>query len=274
MPFPISLAQWSLHRTFEAGVLDPIDIARIARETYNLDAVEYVNRFFRTNVRNPNYLAELKKRADDHGVKSLLIMVDREGDLGHPDPAERRHAVANHQPWLDAAAFLGCHSIRVNARSAGFPEDQARLVAEGLRALTEIAASMNLNVLVENHGGLSSNGQWLAGVIRLVDHPACGTLPDFGNFWLEGNRHYDRYQGVTELMPFAKAVSAKSNDFNAQGDEIHTDYPRMLRIVLNAGYRGHIGIEYEGSAISEHLGITLTKNLLEQTRTQLAPEFP
>jgi len=272
-PFRISLAEWSLHRTLQAGALDNLDFPATARTAYDLDAVEYVNRFFKDRARDTEYLGELKRRADDAGVRSLLIMCDGEGALGDPEAAARTRAVENHYRWVEAAAFLGCHSIRVNAQSNGSPEEQRRLAADGLRRLTEFAAPRQINVIVENHGGLSSNGAWLASVITAVDHPRCGTLPDFGNFRIAGDEWYDRYRGVAELMPFAKAVSAKSHDFDADGNERHTDYRRMLRIVLDAGYRGYVGIEYEGEALPEPEGIRATKGLLERVRAELASQY-
>ncbi|MBI3982425.1 MAG: TIM barrel protein [Gemmatimonadetes bacterium] len=268
--FRISLAEWSLHRTLQAGRLDHLDFPGVARNDYQLEAVEYVNTFFKDKAEDARYLRDLKSRADGHRVKSLLIMCDGEGALGDPDAALRTRAVENHFRWVRAAAFLGCHSIRVNAQSSGSPEEQRRLAADGLRRLTEFAAQHQINVIVENHGGLSSNGAWLAGVISDVGHPRCGTLPDFGNFQLAENEWYDRYRGVGELMPFAKAVSAKSHDFDALGNETHTDYARMLRIVLDAGYRGYVGIEYEGDALPEAEGIRATKALLDRVRTDLA----
>ncbi len=268
--FRISLAQWSLHRTIFAAELDHLDFARAARDHYGLDAVEYVNQFFRDKAADQDYLQQMRRRAADAGVRSLLIMVDGEGALGHADDAERRKAVENHYKWVEAAKFLDCHSIRVNAHSSGNADEQAQRVADGLRRLTEFAAAREINVIVENHGGLSSNGAWLAGVIRRVDHPRCGTLPDFGNFHLGDGQWYDRYQGVRELMPFAKAVSAKSNDFDERGNEVHTDYRKMLRIVLDAGYRGYVGIEYEGNRLSEPAGVHATKRLLERVRTELS----
>ncbi len=267
--FEISLAQWSLHRMLRAGGLETLDFPAFARERFGLGAVEYVNSFFKDKARDREYLGQLQRRAADAGVKSLLIMIDGEGDLGEPDPAGRQAAVENHHPWVEAAKFLGCHSIRVNARSRGTPDEQRPHVVEGLRSLTEFAAPFELNVLVENHGGLSSNGDWLASVIKQVDHPRCGTLPDFGNFHLGGDEWYDRYQGVKELMPFAKALSAKSHDFDEAGNETHTDYRRMMKIVLDAGYRGYVGIEYEGDKLSELDGITATKRLLERVRDEL-----
>ena len=271
--FKISLAQWSLHRAIKAGDLDPLDFAAATRNDYGLDAVEYVNSFFKDKARDEAYLADLARRAEDHGVRSLLIMVDGEGALGDPDAAARATAIENHHRWVDAAKRLGCHSIRVNAASRGTPDEQRRLAADGLARLTEYAARGRLDVLVENHGGLSSNGAWLASVMETVGHERCGTLPDFGNFRIGDDAWYDRYRGVRELMPFARAVSAKSHEFDPEGDETGTDYRKMLRIVLEAGYRGYVGIEYEGDGLAEPEGIRATKRLLEKVRTELTPAF-
>jgi sugar phosphate isomerase/epimerase len=269
--YDISLAQWSLHKTLFAKKLDALDFAKATREEFGIDAVEYVNQFFKDKANDEAYLGQLKSRAADHGVKSLLIMVDGEGSLGHADTAERNKAVQNHHKWANAARFLGCHSIRVNAATTGDGsyEEKQKLAADGLRSLSEYGAKHGLNVIVENHGGLSSNGAWLAGVMKIVDLPNCGTLPDFGNFHIGDGKMYDRYTGVAELMPFAKAVSAKSHDFDAEGNETHTDYRRMMKIVLDAGYRGYVGIEYEGSKHSEAEGILATKKLLETVRAEL-----
>jgi sugar phosphate isomerase/epimerase len=274
LPFRISLAEWSLHRTLNAGELNNLDFPVVSRQEYGLEAVEYVNSFFRDRARDTTYLAELNRRCADNGVRSLLIMVDGEGRIGAPDDGERSTAVENHHRWLEAAAYLGCHSIRVNAASEGTPAEQRRLAADGLRRLCETAEGFGLNVIVENHGGLSSNGAWLASVIRAVDHPRCGTLPDFGNFQIGRGMRYDRYIGVAELIPFAKAVSAKSYDFDDQGECVETDYGRMLRIVTDAGYHGYVGIEYEGSVLSEPAGILATKSLLERVRSDLAGQRP
>jgi len=200
-------------------------------------------------------------------------MCDGEGNLGDPDGMGRTQAVENHYRWVEAAKYLGCHSIRVNARSQGSPEEQRELAVDGLRRLTEFAAEREINVIVENHGGISSNGEWLASVMKAVDHPRCGTLPDFGNFRIAEGEVYDRYKGVAELMPFAKGVSAKANAFDENGNEPNTDYVRMMRIVLDAGYRGYVGIEYEGRELSEPDGIRATKRLLEKVRSQLEEEY-
>ncbi len=271
--YRISLAEWSLHRAIFGGELDHLDFARVARQEFGLDGVEYVNQFFKDKARDQAFLREMKTRADGEGVRSLLIMCDGEGRLGDPDEARRIEAVENHHKWVEAAAYLGCHSIRVNAASEGSYEEQQRLAADGLRRLTEFAAEHDLNVIVENHGGLSSNGAWLAGVMERVDHERCGTLPDFGNFRLRDDEWYDRYQGVAELMPYAKAVSAKSHDFDAEGNETHTDYERMMTIVLDAGYRGYVGIEYEGRSMPEMDGIRATRDLLVRVREHLAPRY-
>lgn len=273
--FRVSLAQWSLHKLLFANEITNLDFAAEAR-AMGFDAIEYVNAFFKDKATDSDYLAGMNKRAADAGVKQLLIMCDGEGNLGDPDESKRLKAVENHRKWLDAAKTLGCHSIRVNAASAGSWEEQQKLAADGLHRLCEVADPFGLNVLVENHGGLSSNAQWLSGVMKMVDHPRVGTLPDFGNFCMDWSRvnepdaWYDRYLGTKELMPFAKAVSAKSHEFNEEGDEVRTDYLRMLTIVKDAGYRGWVGVEFEGSELDPRAGSVATRRLLERVRTQLA----
>lgn len=271
--FQISLAEWSLHRSLFAGELDNLDFPQTAREDYGIDAVEYVNQFFKDKASDTAYLTDLKSRADDNGVRNVLIMCDGEGALGDPDDGARTTTVENHFRWVEAAKFLGCHSIRVNAQSQGEPDEQRALVVDGLSRLTEFAAPLEINVIVENHGGISSNGAWLAGVMSAVGHPRCGTLPDFGNFRIQDEEWYDKYQGMTELMPYAKAVSAKSNVFDDHGNERNIDYERVMRIVLDAGYRGYVGIEYEGTELSEPDGIRATKALLERARSNLEGEY-
>jgi hypothetical protein len=264
LPFKISLAEWSLHGTLFSGKLDNLDLPKTARQQFGIDAVEYVNQFFKDKAKDSDYLADLAKRAADEGVTNVLIMCDGLGNLGDPDAAVRTKAIENHFPWVEAAKRLGCHAIRVNATSKGSFEEQQKLAADGLGRLSDYAGQMGMNVLVENHGGLSSNGSWLASVMKLVGRPNCGTLPDFGNF-----HDYDRYRGVEELMPFAKGVSAKSHEFDDAGNEVRTDYERMLRLVVAAGYHGWVGIEYEGKSLSEPEGIVATKKLLERVRGEM-----
>jgi sugar phosphate isomerase/epimerase len=264
LPFKISLAQWSLHRALQSKALDHLDFARVARRDFGIEAIEYVNVFFKDKAREPGYLAEMNRRAAGEGVYQHLIMCDGEGRLGDPDPAKRAEAVENHRKWLEAAKTLGCATIRVNAASEGTAEEQQKLAADGLRKLTELGAAMELNVIVENHGGLSSHGDWLAGVMKLVGHPRCGTLPDFGNFY-----EYDRYKGVAEMMPFAKAVSAKSHDFDGFGEETTKDYRRLMRTVLDAGFHSWVGIEYEGDRLPERVGVAKTLELLQRLQREM-----
>jgi sugar phosphate isomerase/epimerase len=273
--FKISLAEWSLHKTIFDGKLSHLDFPAVAKNEFGLSAVEYVNQFFKDKANDQPYLADLKKRCDDHGVTSVLIMCDGEGNLGELDQKKREQAVDNHKKWADAAKFLGCHSIRVNAYGEGTAEEVSKAATDGLRMLSEYGKSVGVNVIVENHGGFSSDGQWLAKVISGTGMDNCGTLPDFGNFCLkregdECKEWYDRYKGTEEMMPFAKGVSAKTYDFDAQGNCVETDYSKMLKIVKDAGYTGHIGIEYEGDKLSEKDGIHATIALLKKVGATLS----
>lgn len=282
MFFKISLAQWSLHKTLFDKKLDNLDFAATARNTYDIEAVEYVNQFFADKAKDAAYLAEMNKRAADNGVKQLLIMIDGEGGMAETDAKLLNTAIENHKKWVDAAKTLGCHSIRVNAFSSN-PDAAAaaKAAVEGLGKLGEYGAQAGINVIVENHGGFSSNGEWLAGVMKQINMPNVGTLPDFGNFCVKRDNkggdpwagecieEYDRYKGIAEMMPFAKGVSAKSNEFDASGNETKTDYVKMLKIVKDAGYKGYIGIEFEGSK-TEDEGIKATKALLERAGAQVS----
>ncbi|PHN07271.1 sugar phosphate isomerase/epimerase family protein [Flavilitoribacter nigricans] len=278
--FKISLAQWSLHKALFAKEIDNLDFARIAREEFDIDGLEYVNQFFKDKAKDNAYLTEMKKRASDHGVQNVLIMIDGEGGLGNGDEAERMKAVENHYKWVDAANFLGCSSIRVNAYGEGSSEEVAGQAVKSLSLLGDYAAQANINVIVENHGGYSSNGQWLSGVMREVGKNNVGTLPDFGNFCIERGQNdagericleeYDRYKGVKELMPYAKGVSAKTHDFGPDGMETHSDYMQLMKIVKDANYTGFVGVEYEGSGVSEMEGIRLTKELLVKVGRELS----
>ncbi|MCR9286490.1 MAG: sugar phosphate isomerase/epimerase [Bacteroidetes bacterium] len=273
--FKVSLAQWSLHRALQSGEMDNLDFAAAARNDYDIGAIEYVNQFFKDKAKDAAYLAEMNKRAADNGVKNLLIMIDSEGGLAETDDAQRKKAVENHYKWVEAAKTLGCHSIRVNAYSSNPDIGEAGKAAiDGLGSLATFAKDFDINVIVENHGGFSSDGKWLSGIMARINIPNCGTLPDFGNFCVRNENgkcadEYDRYMGVTELMPFAKAVSAKSHDFDANGNETNTDYLKMMQIVKAAGYNGYVGIEYEGSVLSEKEGIMATKALLDRVGEEL-----
>lgn len=269
--FQLSLAEWSLHRTLWSGELQHLDFPAFCRDTFGIGAVEYVSTFFEGKVAQTNYLAKLKKNADEAGVQNVLIMVDAEGSLATADEKSRLQAVENHKKWIRAAQFLDCHSIRVNAAGKGDREKVLAAAVDSLGRLSELAAGAGINIVVENHGGYSSDARWLAEVMGQVNRPNCGTLPDFGNFTVNmfPYQTYDPYQGVKELMPFAKGVSAKTKEFAPDGTETRLDFQRLLKLVKEAGYRGHIGIEYEGYKLSEVAGIKATQALLIQAGRQI-----
>lgn len=270
--FDISLAQWSLHKAFFAKELDPLDFPVIAKKQFGISAVEYVNAFYKDKAKNIGYLNELLKRCKDNDVKNHLIMCDGEGNLGEPDDKKRLIAVENHYKWVDAAKYLGCATIRVNAFGVGTREDVHQAAVDGLSRLSEYAKKEKINVIVENHGSYSSDGLWLSSVMSDVNKRNVGTLPDFNNFCMEREsgkewggkclKEYDRYKGTQEMMPYAKGVSAKTIDFDEIGNCVETDYYKMLKIVKDAGFRGFIGIEYEGEKLPETAGILKTKELL------------
>ena len=264
LPFNISLAQWSLHKSFWAGKLDNLDFAQYTKETFNIDAVEYVNQFFSDKATDRAYLSQMNQRADDNGVKNQLIMIDAEGNLASLDEKSRLKAVDNHYKWIDAAKFLNCHTIRVNAAGKGDRTAVANAAVDSLGRLSEYGEKEEINVVVENHGGYSSDAAWLAGVMKQVNNPYCGTLPDFGNFTMNlfPYQKYDPLKGLRELMPFAKGVSAKVHDFNSNGNAKSIPFTEMVKIVNEFQFQGHVGIEYEGYKLSEEAGIKATKELL------------
>lgn len=288
----ISLAQWSLHKRFFGesiekgreyfddptysasqaslpGEADPADFPRITREEFGIEAIELVNTFYLGKIDDRNYWERFRDQCIEYAVQPLIIMCDALGDLGDADPEKRAETVRNHHKWVDLAKFLGCHSIRVNAAGEGSSAMVARQAIDGLRQLTEYGAQQDINIIVENHGGYSSDGKWLSGVIAEVNSPYCGTLPDFGNFCIEGSprncqKSYDRYQGMKELLPYAKGVSAKSYAFDEDGNETTIDFYRMIKLVREANFSGYVGIEYEGDDLSEAEGIEATKELLQK----------
>jgi sugar phosphate isomerase/epimerase len=266
LPFQISLAEWSLVKTLKGGGLQNLDFPRYAKEKFGIDTVEYVDQFFADKARDAAYLADLRKRCESEGVRSGLIMVDTAGDLGDEDASKRAQSVDKHKEWLDAAKSLGCHALRVNARGRGSPEELLGRMAESASKLAEHGAKLGLNVIVENHGGPSSDADWLVKLFRQVGSPWFGALPDFGNF----PETADRYAAVEKMMPFAKAVSAKAMRFDAEGNVVETDYPRMMKIVLDAGYRGWLGVESGAPrADEEPRAIASTKALLERIRARV-----
>ena len=255
--FDISLAAWSMHKAFFAKEIDQLGMVELTREL-GVGAIELVNTFFPS----PQYvyLKQLRKRADDLGVKILLIMCDGEGSMAAPEVTSRAQAVRNHHKWVDIAAVLGCRAIRCNTGARNDDPDALGRCAESFAALLDYADAAGIDVLIENHWGPSSDPKWLMGLMDRVPHRRFGTLPDFGNF----PPGVDPYAAVRAMMPRAHAVSAKCFDFDAHGNETKIDYPRMLDIVAAAGYRGHVGIEYEGERMSERDGIAACKRLLER----------
>jgi hydroxypyruvate isomerase len=279
--FDISLAQWSLHKTLFDKQMTNLDFPVRARKDFGIGAVEYVSVFFDGKQKDKTYLKELLLRCKDNGIKNHLIMIDRMGDLATKVKADRDQAVENHKQWVEAARYLGCKSIRVNLYGAGTAQEMHDAAVDGMGRLAEFAKPFKINIIVENHGGNSSNGVWVANVMKAIHKKNVGTLPDFGNFCLEWGggqpwvspctKEYDRYQGVQEMMPYAKGVSAKAMDFDQNGNCVETDYVKMLKIVKDAGFRGYMGIEYSASgSISETDGIRLTKALLERVGGELA----
>jgi L-ribulose-5-phosphate 3-epimerase len=275
--YKISLAEWSINQPLRKGTLQHLDFAKIAKGV-GVDAIEYVNQFFMDKATDAAYLAEMNTRAKGEGVTQVLIMCDREGNLGDPDAAKRQQAVENHHKWVTAAKTLGCHSIRVNAYSSGTPEEQGKLVADGLHKLCTFADTHGLNVIIENHGGMSSNAKWLMQTIKQADHTRAGTLPDFGNFSISRptqanpaakTESYDSYVGVQEMMPLAKGVSVKPTVWDFKGNQSPLDYPRMMKIVVDAGYHGYCGIEH-GASGRELDSIREVRQQLEAAREQLA----
>ena len=288
--FQISLAQWSLHRTFFGGNIedwtwfgkmllgspdsvlrgdvDPIEFPAIAAG-YGINTIELVNTFYYSKAEDEAYWTDFKQKCNEAGVTVGLIMCDALGNIGDADPTARMAAVINHYKWVDIAKFLGARSIRVNAAGEGTPEEVAANAVDGLTKLGQYGASKGINIIVENHGGYSSDGKWLTGVMKAVGMDNVGTLPDFGNFCIERGpdgcvKEYDRYQGIAELMPYAKGVSAKSYAFDENGNEVSYDFLRIMKIVKASGFKGYVGIEYEGNQLSEDEGIKATKALLEK----------
>lgn len=276
--YKLSLAQWSCHRMHQDGKLDNLEFAKYAGDL-GFKGVEYVSRFLTPGLTDASYWNKMNEAAKKANVEQLLIMTDLTGALGAADAKDRQFAIDEHVPWLEAARALGCHSIRVNLWGEGTKEEQRKRCTESLAKLCGIGADYGLNVIVENHGGYSSDGKWLTQIMKDINMDNCGTLPDFGNFCVarEGGERwgapcieeYDRYLGVEELMPYAKAVSAKSHVFDRKGNELGTSYSKMMQIVHQSSYEGYIGVEWEGDGMSETEGIKATKLLLERTIAKL-----
>lgn len=262
--FQISLAEWSIHRAINSRMITNLDFPRIAREQFGIEGLEFVNGLWAAPTQD--YVAQLKKRMADTGTKGVLIMCDGEGLMGHSNRAVRMKAAMNHRKWVDIAAELGCRAIRTNMYSDVKPSGNAEIdqvlgyCAESFNNICGYAAPANINVIIENHGGISSDPDVVVRLMKKVNLPNFGTLPDFGNF----PKEVDRYEAVKKLMPYAKGVSFKCYDFSPAGDETMMDVPKMMNIVTEAGYNGWVGIEYEGNRLSEFEGIAAAKRLLDR----------
>ena len=271
----LSLAQWSLNKSIHAGALDPYDFAKVA-SGLGFSGIEYVTQLYADiyNAKHKgkaiqNFVDKSLTESHKYGLENVLIMIDEEGHLSDENETERQLAIDNHKLWIDAAAKLGCKAVRVNLYGSSNPQRWKEVSVNSLMSLSTYASKSNINILVENHGGLSSNAGLLMEVIHEVNLNNCGTLPDFGNFCIAKQADtcvetYDKYKGVYEMMSKALAVSAKSYDFDRDGKETKIDYERMLRIVTEAGYAGYIGIEYEGDRMAAEDGILHTKRLIEK----------
>ena len=279
--FKLSLAQWSLHKNIKYGDMDPYEFAQVAK-SFNFSGIEYVTALYDNvmKVRDGDmskaitfWARKNKKLEKINDIKNVLIMIDEIEGLAEENKSRRLKAVENHKMWIDAAEIMGCESVRLNLYGSSNAEKWKDLSVKSLSELGSYAKNSGVNVIVENHGRISSDIPKLMDVIYGVDMDNVGTLPDFGNFCMADEGYgsvfdgscetvYDFYKGVEEMMPKAFAVSAKSNDFDENGDEKTIDYMRMMKIVKSFGYTGYVGVEYEGNRLSEEEGIKATRDLL------------
>jgi sugar phosphate isomerase/epimerase len=270
----ISLAEWSLHSQLFSKKISHLDFPKITKQKFGIDAVEHVSQFFQDKATDKDYLKDLKNRCDSEGVYSHLIMVDLEGSMASNDQKERNKSVENHYKWVEAAKFLGCKSLRINLHGECSEQEWVTNSVDSLGRLVEFGAKNELNIIVENHGQWSSKGNLVASVMQQLNHKNCGTLPDFGNFCVrrrDGDlwespciETYDCYQGVQEMLPFAKGASAKTFAFDKNGNESTIDFKKMFELMQTAGFEGYVGVEYEGGSVPEDEGVLLTKKLIEK----------
>jgi len=287
--FKIAVSQFSFASQFWTQQLKALDFPAKAKEL-GIPGLDYCSMFFADKAKDAQFLKDLKQRAADAGSYNLRIMIDGEGVLGDLNEATRLKAVDNHHKWIDAASALGCPMIRVNVEGEGDPKDLAKAAVDSLGRLIEYGKAQNIDVIVENHVGISCNAAWLAGVMKQVNSPHCGTLADFGNFCVNRTKpetndiagymktkcldEYDRYKGITELMPFAKGVHAKTHVFDSGGNDTETDFVRMFKIIKDSGFKGWVSIEYEGGLfkmytkdskyLDDYAGTSATKSLVEK----------
>ncbi len=246
----ISLAQWALVDEVKSGKWKTLDFAKIARNDFGLNGIEFVNTLF--EVTTEGYLKKLRKNADDNGVTMVLIMVDDEGDGCGATKEERNQFAINHRKWIDAAAYLGCKSIRTNCRG---PEnaDKAEALkwaAESYNMLLEYAVPAKISVLIENHGGVSNDADWMVSLMKEVDNLYFGTYPD----WRRPADNFDNVDYLKKMLPFAGGMSYR----NQPTEELTA---KMIKLAKDSGYRGWYGIESSGREEIKK-GIELLKKYL------------
>ncbi|MDA7903822.1 sugar phosphate isomerase/epimerase [Mariniblastus sp.] len=260
----LAVQQYSFNRQLRSGEMNILDFPKTVVEGTGIKALEYFNGHIEEKMKDTAFFKQLRKRSDDLGAVNTMMLCRSKNAVDSPDAKIRKLAIEGYRPWLEATRVLGGKYIRVDTRHKGEAEKQKGFAVAGLRSLCKVADEYEMGILVENHGNHSGNGAWLADVMKKVDLANCGTLPDFQNF-----KEYDPYQGVAEMMPWAKILCAKSKSFDDNGDEENVDYRKMLKIAKAAGFRGYIGIEFEGHGIDPVVGINSTKQLIQKVMREL-----
>ena len=293
----IGLQMYSFAPLIMQGKFDLLGFPDLVKNTYGINGAEYWSIPFMGRENDRDFLNDLKRRSDDNGVDNLIILVDdidiktmQSGpSLASSNKNDRDTAIDYHKKWVDVAKNIGCHSIRINLRSE--EENDQKILensSESISKLIEFSKQDIISIVIENHGGITGDADWLVSLMKNVDSKHLGTLPDFGtyNFCIKrGNLNfqslsencedqYDKYLGVKKLMPYAKGVSAKSHEFDKDGEELSTNYSRMIKIISESNYKGYITIEYEGAMkgmfggegtyLSPHEGILATKKLINK----------
>ena len=263
----VSLQQYSFRSMLvgKSPELSTLDYPKFAVENFGINALEYFNGFFEDRSGDQKYFNELRQRCDDLGVENQLMLCRNKRAIDDADSSIRAAAAKDYLPWLEASHTLGCHSIRVDCRSVGDADEVLKQAVDGLHRICDLAKPYGIDIIVENHGNHSSNGKWLASLMRQANRENLGTLPDFGNF-----HEYDRYKGVRETLPWARVVCAKIHEFTPEGQAANTDFLKMIRIIKDSGYEGYIAIEYEGEKPSPVEGVRLAQQLIAATLEKMS----
>ncbi len=273
MTIEIGLSTWSLHRHMgpikRQVVTDTgekhewteeypedvslLDFAGFARKEYGLTHLELIQMSFPST--EASYLKKLRSAVEAAEAVIENVPIDV-GDICELAPERRAEHVRNIKSWMDVAAAIGSRAVRVNTGPSREGSDALALAVESCKRLAEHADKLGLNVLIENHGGISSDPQLLKQLIESVSTERMGACPDFGGF-----DEAIRYDGLQKIMPLAKLVHAKSYAFDEHGEETAIDYARCMQIVKNSGFSGVLSIEYEGDGNASE-GIKKTKELI------------